>query len=122
MRPRGDPRTLERRRIKAIGLSKEGLGPSKIAARLSVDRRSVHRWLAAYRSRGIEGIAPFPTPGRPCKLSRIDRERLASMLLNGATSLGYPTDLWTNFRIADLIRQRFGVSHHVNHIGRFSRG
>jgi len=118
MRPRGDPRALERRRIKAIGLSKKGLGPSKIAARLAVDRRSVHRWLAAYRNRGIEGVTPLPTPGRPCKLSMDDRQKLSQMLLNGAVTHGYASDRWTNPRITDLIRRCFGVAYHVNHIGR----
>jgi transposase len=118
MRPRGDPRALERRRLEAIKLFKEGIRPGRIAVRLGVDRRSVHRWLAAYRSRGIEGIAPMPTLGRPCKLSVVDRQKLSRILLGGATICGYPSDRWTNPRIADLIEHHFGVTYHVNHIGR----
>lgn len=114
MRPCGDPGTLEQRRLKAIALLNDGLGPGRIAGQLGVNRRSVHRWLAAYRSRGIEGVAPLPTPGRPCKLSSKDRESLAGMLFNGAVSFGHPTGP----RVADLIRQRFGIAYHVNHISR----
>lgn len=118
MRPLGDPKTLERRRLEAIMLFKEGLGPGKIAARLGVNRRSVHRWLAAYRGQGIEGVAPLPTTGRRCKLSVDDRKKLSRILLGGATAHGYSSDRWTNPRIADVIRRRFGVGYHVNHIGR----
>jgi putative transposase len=118
MRPCGDSRTLEQRRMEAIKLLKEGLGPGEIAKRLGVNRRSAHRWLAAYRDRGIDGIAPLPVLGRPCKLSPHDRERLARMLLDGATSFGYSLDLWSSRRVADLIRQRFGVAYHVNHMSR----
>ena len=122
MRPRGDPRTLERRRLDAIELFKEGLGSGKISARLGVSRRSIYRWLAAYRAQGIEGIAPLPTPGRPCKLSVDDRQKLSHMLLNSAMPHGYASDRWTNPRIADVIRRRFGISYHVNHIGRLIKG
>ena len=43
------------------------------------------------------------------------------MLLEGAREPGYPTDLWTCPRVADLIRKRFGVDYHVDHIGRLLR-
>ena len=33
----------------------------------------------------------------------------------------YHTDLWTCPRVADLIRARFGVSYHPDHIGRLLR-
>ena len=121
MRPYGDPRTLEQRRLKAIRLLAKGLGPGEIAGRLGVDRRSVHRWLAAYRDHGINGLAPLPAPGRPPKLTPDDRKKLTRMLLDGATACGYPTDLWTGPRVADLIRRRFRVTYHANHISRLLR-
>lgn len=121
MRPYGDPRTLEQRRLEAIKLRGKGLGPGEIAGKLGVDRRSVHRWLAAYHDHGLEGLAPVPAPGRPPKLTLKDRKKLAAMLLGGATTFGYPTDLWTGPRIVDLIGRRFGVSYHPNHISRLLR-
>lgn len=121
MRPFGDPKTLERRRLKAVTLLKKGLLPGEIAGRLGVDRRSVHRWLRAYRERGTDGLSPVPASGRPPKLKPDDRERLSRMLLEGATAFGYPTDLWTGPRIVDLIRRRFRVTYHPNHISRLLR-
>ena len=35
--------------------------------------------------------------------------------------MGFPTDLWTCPRIGDLIKRRFAVEYHVNHIGRLLR-
>jgi len=121
MRPYGDARTLEQRRLRAIRLSGDGFGPGEIAAQLGVDRRSVHRWLAAYRDHGVEALAPLPVPGRPCKLTAQQRQKLACMLLEGATALGYPTDLWTSTRVADLIRRRLRVSYHAHHVSRLLR-
>lgn len=121
MRPHGSPKMLEHRRLKAIQLFKVGLGPGKISALLAVNRRSVHRWLAAYRNKGVKGLAPLPTPGRPCKLTPADRSKLRAMLLDHATMYGYPNEQWTYPQIADLIRRRFGIVYHQNHIGRLVR-
>ena len=121
MRPYGDPRTLERRRLKAIKLLGKGLGPGEIAGQLAVDRRSVHRWLAADHDHGVEGLAPVPASGRPRKLTPRDRKKLIEMLLEGAMAFGYPTDLWTGPRIVDLIRRRFRVAYHANHMSRLLR-
>jgi transposase len=38
--------------------------------------------------------------------------------MRGAIAHGYPTELWTCTRIADLIRVEFGVDYHRDHIGR----
>ena len=121
MRPFGDPKTLEKRRLKAVKLLKKGLLAGEIARRLGVDRRSVHRWLLAYRHHGVDGLAPVPAPGRPTKLKPKNRQKLARMLLKGATAFGYPTDLWTSPRVVDLIRRHFRVTYHANHVSRLLR-
>ncbi len=35
----------------------------------------------------------------------------------GAKAAGFPTDLWTCPRVAELIRLQFGVRYHVDYIG-----
>jgi putative transposase len=45
-------------------------------------------------------------------------ERLEKKLLKGAQAAGFPTDLWTCPRVARLISSLFGVTYHVDHIGR----
>ena len=52
MRPTGSPEELERRRLRALALLKEGLQPVEVARRVGVDRRSVRRWKAAARTQG----------------------------------------------------------------------
>lgn len=121
MRPHGSPETLERRRYKAIALWREHVGPGDIARRLGVDRRSVHRWLSVFQDRGREGLEAVPAPGRPTKLTAGERESLRRLLLEGATAYGFPTDLWTGPRVLDLIRRRFAVTYHANHISRLLR-
>lgn len=118
MRPHGSPEQLENRRKRAIVLLKQGYQPVDVARKLGVDRRSVRRWKAAYHWDGMEGILARPAPGRPPKLDSKAKARLEKALLKGAGAAGFPTDLWTCPRVAELIDARFGVRYHVDHIGR----
>jgi transposase len=118
MRPYGSPETLQRRRERALALLAKGYQPVDIARMLGVDRRSVRRWKASYRRKGEKGIKAKPSPGRPCRLSAKDKRALERELLKGAQTAGFPTDLWTCPRIAELINARFGVSYHVDHVCR----
>lgn len=118
MRPTGSPEELERRRLRALALLKEGLLPSEVARRVGVDRRSVRRWKAAARKNGEAGVRARAAPGRPSKLSPRHKRRLETMLIKGALGAGFHTDLWTCPRVAELIKRRFGVDYHVDHVGR----
>ncbi len=118
MRPIGSGEELERRRIRALELLKNGLWPVEVAGRVGVDRRSVRRWKAAARAGGKRAVRARPTPGRPPKLAEKDRRRLVAALIKGARAAGYPTDLWTCPRVAQMIARRFQVHYHVAHVGR----
>jgi transposase len=121
MRPFGSPAQLEQRRLQAIALFEKGLPPVDIAKRMKVDRRSVRRWKSSFLKQGQAGIKARPASGRPPKLSSRQKRQLERSLLRGAQNAGFPTDLWTCPRIGDLIKRRFAVEYHVNHIGRLLR-
>jgi len=121
MRPEGSGKQLERRRQRAIALLKEGGAPVEVARLLGADRRSVRRWNAAYRKQGASGLVARPVPGRPWKLRARQRKQLEVMLARGAAANGFDSDLWTCPRVAQVIRRRFGIGYHVDHIGRLLR-
>ena len=118
MRPTGSPEKLEGRRARAIALLQRGLKPVEVARQLKVDHRSVRRWKAEYRAKGEPGIKAKPAPGRPASLNIRQKSRLERWLMKGAQAVGFATDLWTCPRIAQLIREQFGVSYHVDHVCR----
>jgi transposase len=118
MRPTGSPEELERRRLRALALLKEGLLPSEVARRVGVDRRSVRRWKAAARKNGEAGVRARAASGRPSKLTPRHKRRLEALLIKGALAAGFYTDLWTCPRVAELINRRLGVDYHVDHVGR----
>src|SRR4029077_14233741 len=55
------------------------------------------------------------------RLSLEQQRELERLLRHGAQAHGWPNQLWTTQRIAELIRRRFGVSLHHDHVGRFLR-
>lgn len=122
MRPHGSAANLEQRRRRAVALHEQGLLPVEIARRLNVDRRSVRRWLHAYRHRGMEALASKPSLGRPPRLTKHQRRALMNCLLRGASHYGFGTDLWTCRRIVQLIAQRYGTTYHVDAIPRLMAG
>ena len=63
----------------------------------------------------------IPAPGRPLKLSIEQRKELEKDLLRGAQEAGFPTDLWTCARVTKLIKMHFGITYHVDHVGRVLR-
>ena len=60
-------------------------------------------------------------PGAIPKLTKQQRERLPALLKRGAQAYGFVGDVWTQARIASVIKREFGVSYHVDHIGRLLR-
>jgi transposase len=121
MRPQGSPAELERRRVRAIDLLQRDVPVHVVADRLGVDRRSVRRWKRAHRRQGRAGLRARPASGRPPKLTATQQRQLARLVIAGPEAAGYATSLWTCRRIVDLIRQRFHVVYHPDHVGRLLR-
>ncbi len=121
MRPSGSPQALQRRRERAMALLDEGCQPHEVASMVKADRRGVRRWRAACRQQGTQALQARPAPGRPSKLTDGEKARLEKLLIKGAMTAGFPTDLWTCARIAEAIQAWFGVQYHPDHIGRLMR-
>ena len=114
MRPKGTAAELERRRRRAVELVEQGESPTVVARILGVRPTSLHRWRRmAHKSHGLDARpAPGPTP----RLSDAQLHNLQRFLHQGAKKHGWPTDLWTANRVALLIRQRFGIAFHPEHV------
>lgn len=118
MRPYGSQETLEKRRWRALDLLKEGLNLSEVAAKVGSSVSSVFRWQEAVRKRGRRALKAQPIPGRPAKLTAQQKRKLTKVLVTGALSAGYSTDLWTQKRVVRVIQERFGIAYHPNHMWR----
>ena len=118
MRPNGSPQLLEERRRRVIAFLKQKLSLHEIARRLGCHASSVLRWRKALRSGGPAALKAKPAPGRPPRLTAAQKARLVPLLVQGAVSHGYRTELWTTLRVAELIHRKFRVRYHRNHVGK----
>jgi transposase len=109
MRTQGSPDELERRRLLAVQRILEGYAAAEVAEFLEVSPRTVWRWLARYRGTGLEGLAARPASGRPRKLTTTQEKIVLRWLRDDPTEHGFPTELWTAPRLANLIEREFGV-------------
>jgi transposase len=118
MRPHGTPKELERRRRRAIALLKEGHSQAEVAERVGASTSSVQRWKVAWKEGGDKALGPIVHPGPTPKMTPAQRDRLVTILLKGARARGYPTELWTLDRVAQVIRKEFHVRYHRGHLWR----
>jgi len=69
-------------------------------------------------TKGHTGTRSSTDAGAPPRLSRAQRARLERVLLKGSRAAGYPTELWTLARVAEVIWRLFGIRYHPSHVWR----
>jgi transposase len=111
MRPSGSGKQLEARRRHAIALLQAGASYREVARQVGAALSSVVRWNQAHRRDKRDGLRARLIPGRPCRLSAAQQERLKGVLFRGSEAAGYRTELWTLERIREVIRKQFGVRY-----------
>jgi len=118
---RRDFGALEQRRLGAVKMFGKGLNNSEIGRRLKVCNQTVSRWRKQYVAGGKAALRQAERAGRKARLSGADQQRLVDLLKQGPESLGYPTPLWTCWRVAHLIEQEFGIRYHEGHVWKVLR-
>jgi transposase len=99
-------------------LHQQGWSQKQIAIALGVTQGAVSQWIARGRAGGADALRHRSRPGATPKLTQEQRERLPDLLKQGAEAYGFVGDVWTQARIASVIKRAFGVSYHPDHIGR----
>jgi transposase len=107
---------LERRRIEAGRLLKEGVAQARIARELGVSRQSVSRWASAFETAGSSGLRGTGFRGRRPGLAESELERLEKILVGGPEVFGYATSLWTLKRVRAVIEETFGRRYSMSNV------
>jgi len=118
---RRDFGALERRRMEAAKLLKQGVSQSEVARRLGVHRQSVIRWDRQLAQSGQAGLKKATRAGRKPRLSGAQLKQIEHALKRGPAALGYATGLWTASRVRRLIEEQCGVRYHEAHVWRILR-
>jgi transposase len=106
----------EARRKLAIRKVLDGRTQADVADFLGVHPVTVAKWMKAYRAGGNDAVAAKPIPGRPRFLTDEQEAEVRSWLLRKPTEFGFRTDLWTSTRVAQLIRDKLGVTFHPSYL------
>jgi transposase len=108
MRTPGAAAELERRRRLAVARVLEGRSQQEVAEFLGVSKGSVSAWVKAHRAGGWTALAAKPHPGRPPKLNPAQEREVLGWVSRSPREFGFPNELWTAGRVAQLVRRTFG--------------
>ncbi len=95
-----------------------GWTQSKIALALGVSQAAVSQWIARAKLDGVPALHAQPAPGRPPLLTALQLDQLQALLTCGAEAFGFLGAVWTRRRVAQLIKDEFGISYHPGHVSR----
>ena len=102
--------------MRAADLFRRRVRPADIARQLGVCHQIVSDWRTAWRQGGRAALRAAGRAGRRPKLSSAQVAQVERALLKGGVANGYPTDLWTLARVAELIERVSGVRYHPGHV------
>jgi transposase len=112
---------MERRRKRAAQLFRKGMSQADVARELDVSRQSASRWHADWLSGGAASLRGARRAGRLPELDQADLRLVEKQLGKGPLENGYPTDMWTLQRVAEVIETLTGVGYHPGHVWRILR-
>jgi transposase len=82
-----------------------------VVAELGVSAQTASRWYRAWQTGGRQALAG---PGRAGRTPKLTDEQLAEVtdaLTQGPQANGFPTDMWTLARVAEVIEKVTGVRY-----------
>jgi transposase len=94
----------------------DGHSCDQVALTLRVTPKSVHQWVRRLLVEGLPGLKRKKPPGRPPKLTKTQKQELASLLEGGPVKAGFASACWRSPMIQQLIHERFGVYYNVFYI------
>lgn len=101
--------------------AKGGLSQADIGRELGISHQTVSDWHQQWKAGGKKALQRSGDPGRPRKVTDADLAKVEKALVKGAEANGYPTDLWTVQRVAEVIEKITGVQYHRGHVWKVLR-
>jgi len=104
------------RRIRSILLNHDKKSSGEISSLLNVSRSKVSLWLKSYEESGFESLLDKKIPGRPSRLTDLQKILLCDIVGSGPVAYGLLSGVWTSKLIAEIIEDEFGVNYHPSHV------
>jgi transposase len=104
--------------MSAADLFRKGRQPAEVARELGVSIQTASEWRKRWAEGGKAALRAAGRAGRMPKLTEAQLRTVDRALRQGAKAHGYPTELWTLPRVAQVIATLTGVSYHPGHVWR----
>lgn len=88
-----------------------GKRQADVVVELGVSAQTASRWHRAWAERGRDGLAGAGRAGRRRKLSDDELAEVEAALLAGPRANGFPTQMWTLARVAEVIERVTGIRY-----------
>jgi transposase len=111
---RGDGRVTKR--VTALLLLADQHPVSAVAERVGMSESTIYAWLHAFLARQFASLVYRTPPGRPARLTKAQKQRLATLVEAGPEAAGYATGCWNSGVIQELIQREFGVRYNVHYV------
>jgi transposase len=108
--------------MQAWRLKQLGWTQRDIAVALGASESAVSQWVAAARAGGTDGLLARPVPGRPAKVSPAQLRLLPDFLWHGPEAYGFRGEVWTCGRVAQVLKEEWGVSYSKSQVSRILKG
>jgi transposase len=102
---------LKDRRMAAADLFARGKRQVDVVSKLGVSAQTASRWHRIFLAEGRKGLAGAGRAGRLRKLSEEQLARVEQALVKGPRVNGFPTEMWTLARVADVIEAVTGIRY-----------
>src|SRR4051812_44134088 len=99
----------EWRRLRGVGLKREGWVQREIAKARGVSAPAVSHWLDVAGRDGVDALRSRPAAGRVPRLTAGQKHLIPEFLWHGPEAYGFRGQVWTCARIALVIEEEFGV-------------
>jgi transposase len=104
------------KRIHVLLALAEEMSVQEVAAMVGLGEQTVRDYRNCFLLRRMASLTYKRPPGRPRKLTKVQRRELAELIEAGPQAAGYTSGCWNTPMIQDLIQNRFGVSYHPHYL------
>ena len=87
-------------RAQIVLAAARGRASARIAADLHVSADTVRKWRGRFAARGLDGLKDLPRPGRPRRISALDRAAVCALACQLPAATGVPLSRWTGPELA----------------------
>jgi transposase len=122
VRPRRNFAAMEARRLRAADLFAKGtVSQADIGRELGVSHQTVSDWHEKWQAGGRAALKSAGRAGRPPLVTSAQLARVERALERGPKANGFPTEMWTLVRVAEVIEAVTSVRYHPGHVWRVLR-